>query len=84
MPQLPAEKLKRGDLVLLETQISRYNSAQKPAGSSKFKGKNLKPEEFVQWKATFDLVAISLLEIGPNMIDQEEDLPSFSDSTFSL
>lgn len=84
LEQYAPEKLKKGDLVLMESQISRYNSAPKPAGSNKYKGRALKPSEFVQWKATFDLVAVSLLEIGPNIVEAEDPVPSISDSTFSL
>lgn len=83
MTQIEAQTLKKGDLVILEAQVSRYNSAPKPANSGKYNGKNLKPSEFTQYKATFDLMCVSLLETGPKIVDEDE-VPTISDPTLSL
>lgn len=80
MQTWPSEKLKKGDLVLMEVQISRYNAAK----DKEKKGKNIRPQDMTDWRATFDLIAVSLLEIGPAIPDVEEVVPDFADEDFGL
>lgn len=82
MKRWPTEKLKKNDLVLMEVQISRYNTA-KEKDAKNGKTKNVKPQDLTAWQTTFDLIAVSVLELGPTVIE-EEMVPDITDADFAL
>ncbi|EIM78968.1 uncharacterized protein STEHIDRAFT_116862, partial [Stereum hirsutum FP-91666 SS1] len=66
MPRLAPEELKKGDLVLMEAQISRYNTKKDRDGKVRTKTNKA---DMVEYKVSFDLVAVSLLEVGPKVTE---------------
>lgn len=78
MKTWPPEKLKKGDLVLMEVQVSRYSPSKGE------KTKKARPEDMTDWRTTFDLIAVSLLEIGPTIPDADDIVSDFKDADFSL
>lgn len=69
MSRMDVEDLKEGDLVLMETQISRFSTSETPAKYSAYRtaGKAQKKKAFAEWKAMFELGSISLLREGPDL-----------------
>lgn len=71
MARIDVEDLKEGDLVLVETQISRFSTSENPAkyGSHRTQeqGKANKKKGFTEWKSMFELGSISLLKEGPDL-----------------
>lgn len=84
MRTMPVENLKKGDLVLLEAQITRYSTAADGGNrqniTAKERAKN-KAKGPTEWKVTFELVSVSLLSERPPSFDVESvDGPDFKES----
>lgn len=81
----PIEDLKKGDLVLLEAQITRYStsadggSRQNMTAKERAKNKAKGPTE---WKVTFELSSVSLIAERPPSFDMDVDSsgPDFNES----
>lgn len=85
MSSLPVENLKKGDLVLLEAQVTRYSTAadggKRQNMTAKERAKN-KAKGPTEWKVTFELVSVSLLSERPPSLDVDPVAsgPDFKDS----
>lgn len=81
----PAEDLKKGDLVLVEAQITRYSTSSDGGNrqnmTAKERAKN-KAKGPTEWKVSFELSSVSLLfESPPSFdVDDESSGPDFKES----
>lgn len=69
MSRMDVEDLKEGDLVLVETQISRFSTSETPPKYAAYRtaGRAHKRKAFTEWKTMFELGSISLLREGPDL-----------------
>lgn len=84
MRGIPVENLKKGDLVLLEAQVTRYSTAEggnRQNMTAKERAKN-RAKGPTEWKVSFELASVSLLAEKPPTFDADpsSDGPNFNGS----